>query len=169
MHGRVTAFESTFLDPKPDLLAARQVLTSSWVDSGINAMSVLARFVELESLTTSNGSSSATCQATLRFRGASGTGEGSITTDWSATGMVKATRLTFEDGAVLALRHLAQEAALECSRGVTLLNVGGVGPPSAERYRAMIEAYLGEDPSVPGQGLTVALHEFLAEGCSSPS
>jgi predicted dehydrogenase len=163
-HGRAVAFESTFLDPKPDVETARRILVSAWADSGINAMSVLARFVELRAVIGVNPACDSGRRTTLGFESESRPGEGSITTSWSAPEMVRITRLELEDGTILSLRHLTQEAVLERSGQVTVVHRGAGLHPSWDRYEAMFDAYLADKTSVPDDAFTLALHALLESG-----
>ncbi|MDP9224162.1 MAG: Gfo/Idh/MocA family oxidoreductase, partial [Actinomycetota bacterium] len=63
-HGPVSRFTSQFDDPKRDLAIASEALVSSWADAGINAMSVLARFVTLDEISQASAGGPARCSAT---------------------------------------------------------------------------------------------------------
>jgi predicted dehydrogenase len=163
-HGPVISFESRFDDPKPNLGRAERVLASSWADSGINAMSVLARFVSLERVVSGDPVGRCGRRVKLAFRCGDTVGTGSISTTWVAPGLVKTTRLTLADGTVMAFNHPAQAATL----GKTRKETRPLPPASVAlaRYRAMLAAYLSDDPSVLREDVTLRLHALLAEGAA---
>ena len=163
-HGPVIAFESRFDDPKPNLGRAERLLASSWADSGINAMSVLARFVSLERVVSGDPVGRCGRRVTLAFRSGGTVGMGSISTTWVAPAVVKTTRLTLADGTVLAYDHPAQAATLGAARKKTRsLPAASV---ALARYRAMLTAYLSDDPSLFGEDVSLRLHALLADGAA---
>jgi len=102
--GDAVRIEAEFLDP--DLSAA--TFGDSWLDSGINALSILARFVSIRSGEVSAVASlAATFEA--NFEGSSG---GSaipirILTSWRASEPSKVTRFYLRDGGLVVLNHQA--------------------------------------------------------------
>jgi hypothetical protein len=154
----VVSFESRFRDPKPDLAAAALVLGSSWVDSGINAMSVLARFVQLESLVAFQGDVESGC-GELRFRSGDSVAVGRIETTWTAEHVVKVTQLALADGTIVTLDHLSQTARLGEQ---TLFEAPTTTSPELTRYAAMVARYLADDAVVFDRDLMLRLHALLS-------
>jgi predicted dehydrogenase len=157
-HGSVVSFESRFRDPKPDLGAAALVLGSSWVDSGINAMSVLARFVQLERLVAFHGDVESGW-GEVRFRSGESVAVGRIETTWTAEEVDKVTQLALADGTTVTLDHLSQTARLGEQ---TLFEAPMTTSPGLTRYAAMVGRYLSDDADVFDRDLTLRLHSLLA-------
>lgn len=111
-HGAVTAIEQRFADAyATDLDRAAATLGDSWLDGGINALSVLARLVELRarrSLVAVDGLVS-TFEAALDVAGGA---EVRTVTTWAAAEPSKRTEVTFADGARLLLDHQAVQGRL---------------------------------------------------------
>ncbi len=110
-HGRITGYESSFADPyrdlDPDIREKSHV--SSWLDSGINALSVAQRFVSLigvERLVRA-GSGPSVYQAELGFRSGPDTGRLRLRTSWDVPVAAKSSELVLESGAEILLDHQA--------------------------------------------------------------
>lgn len=109
-HGAIAGITMGFADPyAADLERATATLGDSWLDGGINALSVLARLVEPEACTTRRSIRGAvsTFEATVSFGGPAGRGSAHVVTTWAAVEPSKSTRLVFADGAVVVLDHQA--------------------------------------------------------------
>ena len=156
-HGSVVSFESHFRDPKPDLGAAARVLGSSWVDSGVNAISVLARFVQLENLVRFQGDVESGW-GEVRFRSGDSVAVGRIETTWTAKEVVKVTQLALADGTMVTLDHLSQTARLGEQ---TLFEGPTTTRPELTRYAAMLGRYLSDDADVFEPDLMLRLHAVL--------
>jgi predicted dehydrogenase len=158
--GDVAAFEARFEDPYGEALAERApVLVSSWADSGINALSVVARLVRLERVVAATGSRPVETMATLAFVSGTTASVGSITTSWLVDRPTKRTTLVLADGTRLELDHDAQSAAAD---GRVLFQAHG--DARVERYRTMLDAHLVDAPTVHDAESVLSLHELLAAG-----
>lgn len=118
---RLVSFESRFYDPYVDdghLSSSALSLGGSWIDSGINALSVICRLIEPECLQITDSRMTRRAdmpcrelQGTVDFRidQRDGDGAGSIDTDWTLGRDSKATAVRFagDDGQYL-LDHSAQ-------------------------------------------------------------
>lgn len=118
--GALTSFDSGFYDPyiqDGELLPAGTSLGGSWLDSGINALSVITRFIQpsqlrlQEARMTRCGDSAPVAQGSARFafarqgnRQNSTAGFGHIDTNWTLGINRKTTRLNYEGGEIL-LQH----------------------------------------------------------------
>jgi predicted dehydrogenase len=160
-HGPVVAFDSRFCDPKPDFEAAARALGDSWLDSGINALSVLACFVQLDRRI-GYRSAGAAAVATIAFRSGSRSGTGRVETSWAAVALVKATQLRLADGTVVTLDHVGQSVLLD--RGGSQESHGplSANDPARFRYRAMLHRYLGDGRPALGRGASRHLHAVLS-------
>jgi predicted dehydrogenase len=102
-HGAVVHLDCVFSDA---YLYTPASLGNSWLDSGINALSVAARLVELGKRHPVREHWSKSFEALIDFDGGY-PNEGAIATTWYANRPEKRTRLLFDDGAALALDHQA--------------------------------------------------------------
>jgi len=169
-HGPVRQVDSLFCDPySVDDEHARSSYVSSWIDSGINALSVLARLVDLERLVTLHNEDDTRdvwkARVTISWRGEPG--EAVVHTSWDEPEAPKCTRLTFADSTVLALDHKAMTATLEADGGGRGAYRSGTDVPRlTQHYRNMWHAWLRDrrfaglpDPQ---------LHHILLAGPAEP-
>jgi D-galactose 1-dehydrogenase len=106
--GDVVAFDARFYDPYFEnglLTSSARSLGGSWIDSGINALSVICRMVDAAALEITDsrmtrvaGTDCHEVQGTVEFRiaGPQG-GTGSIDTNWTLGRNSKSTRIAFSD------------------------------------------------------------------------
>jgi D-galactose 1-dehydrogenase len=119
--GDVVAFDARFYDPYFEnglLTNSARSLGGSWIDSGINALSVVCRMVDAAALQITDsrmtrvaGTDCHEVQGTVDFciTGPPG-GAGSIDTNWTLGRNSKSTRIVFSvDGSRYLLDHSAQE------------------------------------------------------------
>ena len=154
-HGNVRAAVARFEDAYASELEERErVLVSSWLDSGINALSVLERFVDLQGITDTDyaGEQPVAGAATVAFA----EGEARIYTRWDVDDEVKRTTLRFDDGTALELDHPTQTATL-AGRVV----FSGGGSARLERYRRLMDAHVRGDSNVYDDETTIRLHFLL--------
>lgn len=115
--GPVVSIESFFSDPYGDLHEnlRKYVYGTSWLDSGINALSVLARLVTLVEVREIHATdeSSSVYRAELRFSSDSSPGNGRITTSWSVESPAKHTTMCMQSGAELHLNHQEIKGVLQ--------------------------------------------------------
>lgn len=148
--GPVTEITSAFHDPYA--VRGEQALasyTSSWTDSGINQLSMIARFVELEALTAlREGDGGATSWGTARYRSRGRTGTARLRTSWLAEASSKETALAFaESGVQLWLDHTAL-TGFAAREGELLAEHGTDGrtPRKIAHYRPLYDSLLSDAP-----------------------
>ena len=117
-HGPVTEVVQLFQDPYlPDLADRLRSLASSWLDSGINALSVAARLAPLgEVRDAAPFADRAGEGATVRLA-LEGGGVATVVTSWHARRSSKATDLRLADGARVLIDHTAGAALLRSADG----------------------------------------------------
>jgi Oxidoreductase family, NAD-binding Rossmann fold len=120
--GDIVSYEASFADPYS--VSDRQAtsgLVNSWIDSGINALSVGLRFVRLSSVDrlTAEDALQRSFEASLRFTEGGREAGGTIRTDWNVSEPAKHTELGFADGTRLYLNHQAVSGELT-SAGMVL-------------------------------------------------
>ena len=160
-HGRPADFEIFFADPRADDLARSvRVLGSSWVDLGVNAISVLARYFELVEVEAALGQPPSSGGAVIRFEG----GTGTVRTSWRVPELVKQMTIRFADGSALDFDHDEQRAVLRGENGRTVIHERVDDDVAAGRYRRMVAAYLDDDGLVYDTGTSLEIHRLLASG-----
>jgi predicted dehydrogenase len=148
--GPVTGITSAFFDPY--ILLGDKAFSSygsSWMDSGVNQLSVLARFVDLEALTGASqldDAASAWCTVKYRSRGATGTAR--LRTSWLTGSSSKKTVLSFgRAGVEIWIDHTAMTGftahedellATRTDDGQTLRKIA--------HYRPLYESLLSTNP-----------------------
>jgi predicted dehydrogenase len=169
--GDLVSAEMFFADPYyDDFERAAATLGNSWLDSGINALSVLARFatiVKRESLRSIGTERQSIFEARLACHG-SGSGAGGrparalLVTSWHAADGAKTTRLRYASGIELLMDHTAVAAYLLRDGGVEAAFGADRSIPRRERhYRALYHWCLTEgQPALP-PGVGLHLHELL--------
>lgn len=123
--GPITGFESSFYDPYFDVDSVKPEAIGfggSWMDSGINALSVLDRFLPLTDLALEEVRkiawspckiSSIQCKVVYTFPCLEGHGLGIIDTNWALGLNLKVTRLHYgQTGHEVELNHSNQTVAL---------------------------------------------------------
>jgi predicted dehydrogenase len=162
--GDVVRVEAEFLDPhallSPDLSAT--TFGDSWLDSGINALSIIARFVSIEP---GEVSAVASLPATFeaKFRGRSGERElpVRILTSWKASEPSKVTRFYLGNGGLVVLNHQAIAAQYFPPQGaVVAWGSDSPLPRLTQHYlRALRWELFGRSPA----GRDLDLHRLLLE------
>ena len=170
--GDLVAAEMFFADPYyDDFERAAATLGNSWLDSGINALSVLARFatfVKRESLRSIGTERQSIFEARLACHdGGSGSGAAKLArallvTSWHAADGAKTTRLRYASGIELLMDHTAVAAYLLRDGGVEAAFGADRSIPRRERhYRALYHRCLTEGrPTFPPE-TGLQLHELL--------
>lgn len=159
--GPVTRITSVFHDPYiVDAERSFAAYGSSWIDSGVNQLSMLTRFVELtgaRELHETGGGASAWCDVDFRSRGAAGTAL--LRTSWQAVASSK--RTTIELGASGVEVWLDQTAvtalAIRDGRILDVLDNDGRTPRKVAHYRPLYESLLSGSPD-PVLGFDAAAH-----------
>jgi predicted dehydrogenase len=173
--GPVTGITSCFHDPyMADPQHSFAAYGSSWIDSGVNQLSMLTRFVELAGrgpLHESDGGVSAWCS--VPFTTGTGTGRGLATgvallrTSWQAVASSKRTTLRMEESGVeIWLDHTAVTAFV--TRSAELLDAlvnDGRTPRKIAHYRPLYRSLLSATPDpVLGYATACRLVEVLHGG-----
>jgi hypothetical protein len=169
LEGGITDVESHFSDLVADdeREHARDVLVSSWLDVGINALSVLSQFVDLTSLVIDRADHTAgDYRATLTF-GEEVEGTGRLTTAWR--GDEKWTTIRFRSGAELHLDHQQVSGRLTSPRWDASFNKAAAVPRLIAHYAPMFAELLTRGRRRFTAASDLALHRLLlSPPCSSP-
>ena len=166
--GSPVAVEACFTDPYQDEFdATSQRLGNSWIDSGINALSVLTRFVQpvkRSSLRRIGERSHSVFEAHLTCQAAGRELDALILTSWHVTDRAKTTRIRYSSGAELVMDHTAVAGYLTRSGRVTAIFGSGRAIPRRERhYLALYQWWLGEGNPIMPDETSIRLHELLLQ------
>jgi predicted dehydrogenase len=163
--GPITGITSAFYDPY--VLRGEQAFASyvsSWMDSGVNQLSMLARFVDFtapDSARQMDGGASAWCTFRYRSRGAAGTAR--LRTSWLAGSSSKETTLTLGHAGVdIWIDHTAM-TGFAAHDGTLLATCDDDGrtPRKIAHYRPLYESLLSDAPdSVLGFETAVTVAEL---------
>ncbi len=138
----------------------------SWLDSGINALSVLARFVTPEALEITSAAfvrderfPVQEIGSTVKFRGSGLTGE--IMTDWTRDTNQKSTLLRFAHGETLRLNH-TQETLIWNEDPTTTIHCHRGSSRLVDHYQGVFTDFaMAVGSGVSNQALARSLHRLL--------
>lgn len=160
--------EISFTDPyDEEFEPAAARLGNSWIDSGINALSVLRRFTGLTSrisLRRIGQRSHSVFEAHMACQSDGHEFDALILTSWHVTDPAKTTRIRYSSGAQLVMDHTAVAAYLILDGSISDVFAAGAAIHRRERhYRALYESWLtGNQPIATPQD-HLLLHELLLE------
>jgi len=153
-----------FADPYQERYEqARASLGSSWIDGGINSLSIISRFadpLERESLRRIGGERASVFEARVSCRAGERDLTALILTSWHVTDSAKTTRITFQSGARLVLDHTAVAGYLITDGRVAEVYGSDRSIPRRDRhYLALYDWWLtGGSPVLPAPA-SLRLHE----------
>lgn len=153
--GPITGFHSSFFDPylkDSEVIGPAIGLENSWLDSGVNALSVLGEFIDLDLIKCTDFHSIESDRkkiiiraiATYQFESSNGGwGSGVIHTEWTDCVNHKATRLFFgETGHQVILDHTLQSVVLIDKTGKATLLKQFEGDRLLNHYVNLFKDYL---------------------------
>ncbi len=129
--GGLISFDSGCYDPyimRGKVGPQARGLLGSWLDSGVNALSVVGTFIDTRDLTVRESflamapgyeDLDVRGKATFSFSGKKGKGHGRIETNWTLGLDRKVTRLTYEGGDIIL--HHSKESVFLCREGKKIL------------------------------------------------
>ena len=140
-------------------------LVDSWLDSGINVLSVIGRFVVPAGVLSFRPLAGhvSTFEARLRLEPGDGTRVGSIVTTWQAAETTQSLRLRFADGSELLLDLMAGAATHLADGSVTeMFTRPEGGPHLAHQYANFYRDYFGSGEwQYPDAARSPTLHALL--------
>jgi hypothetical protein len=153
-------------DPyQEDLSSAQARLGNSWIDSGINALSVIERFVtpvERRSLRQLGEPSWSTFEGRFTCEFDGGRVEGNVLTSWRVTDAARSTRIRYTSGAELVLDHHAVAGyLLRDGRVAEVFGSDGAVPRRDTHYQALYRWWLVERRPVFPRRTVARLHDLL--------
>jgi predicted dehydrogenase len=166
--GRPITIESWHADPyQSELASAEARLGTSWIDSGINALSVIERFAKVTERTSLRQIGEA---SKSEFEGTficetHGQGLTAIVlTSWHSSAPARTTRVRYSSGAELVMDHAAVAGYL-LEGGTLSANFGSDGrvPRREAHYRAMYQSWLVDGNQTFPADTSLRLHRLLLE------
>lgn len=164
--GPPVAIESWSADPyERELASARARLGTSWIDGGINALSVIERFAppqECTSICQLGPDSDSVFQGTFRCATPGGQLAALVLTSWQATGPGRSTRVRYASGAELVMDHNAVAGYLVCDGSVAArFGSDGTVPRREAHYRAFYKSWLTDGQQLFPMKTSLRLHQLL--------
>lgn len=166
--GVPVAAEASFADPYQDEFeAARSSLGNSWIDSGINALSVLSRFAEpasRRSLRRLGELAESVFEAHVAFLAGGSELDALILTSWHVTDPAKTTRIRYISGAELVMDHTAVAGYLMQDKRIAAVFGSDRTIPRQERhYLALYKWWLTDGKRIIPAETSLRLHELLLQ------
>ena len=164
--GTPVAIEAWAADPyQSDLASARERLTDSWTDSGINALSVIERFVKpvaRTSLRQFGAAGESVFEATFRCQADGTQLPATIMTSWYTTERSRWTRIRYSSGAELVLDlHAVTGYIREDGRTSAMYGSDGTTPRREAHYRGLYTSWLGRRNQIFSADTSMRLHKLL--------
>ncbi|MGH3827737.1 MAG: Gfo/Idh/MocA family oxidoreductase, partial [Pseudonocardiaceae bacterium] len=164
--GPLVAIEAAFADPYQDEPeSARSRFCNSWLDSGINALSVVNRFAELRertSLRQLSGDSESVFEARMICAKKDNVVEALFLTSWHVSDAAKTTRIRYASGAELVMDHTAVAGYLVQDGAISAVLGSDRSVPRRERhYRALYQWWLVRGKPIMSTELSLRLHDLL--------
>lgn len=164
--GGLVSAEIFFADPYYDQFEqAQAALGNSWIDSGINALSILSRFADLKErgfLRQLSEDRESVFEARIACDAGDHAIDSLLVTSWHVTDAAKTTRLRYESGAELLMDHTAVSAYLVMNGQLRDWTGSDRGIPRRERhYRALYQEWLTEGSPAFSIEESLHLHELL--------
>jgi predicted dehydrogenase len=166
--GAPVAAQACFNDPYQDEYESATVrLVSSWIDSGINSLSVLNRFADLgarTSLRRIGDARRSVYEAHLTCRADGSEFDALILTSWHVTDAARTTRIRYDSGAELIMDHHAVAGYLMQNGKLAGIFGSDRAVPRRERhYLALYRWWLtGGHPIMPAE-TSLHLHDLLLQ------
>jgi predicted dehydrogenase len=164
--GAPVAIQASFADPYQEHFgAAAATLGNSWIDSGINALSVISRFAEPASRTSLRRISDipqSVFEARITCLAGSNELDALILTSWHVSDPAKTTRIRYSSGAELVMDHTAVAGYLVKDKQIAA--VCGSDRTIARRERHYLALYgwwLTEGNKIMPPETSLRLHELL--------
>jgi predicted dehydrogenase len=155
-------------DPhQSDLVSAESRFGTSWIDSGINSLSVIERFARTigrRSLRRLGQPSHSTFEGIFTCESETGQVEATVLTSWNVTDSTRSTRVRYSSGAEVVMDHHAVAGYLiEDSRVTEVFGSDGSIPRRASHYKALYQWWLVDNNPIFLPETTLRLHNLLLE------
>jgi predicted dehydrogenase len=167
--GTPIAIESWGTDPyQSDLAAAKERFGNSWIDSGINALSVIERFVkpvERASLRQIGDHSRSVFEGTFICEVGGTRVPATIMTSWYSTAPSRWTRIRYSSGAELFMDHNAVAGYVrQNGTASAVFGSDGTVPRREAHYKALYKSWLSNRDEIFSADTSMRLHRLLLWG-----
>jgi predicted dehydrogenase len=164
--GTPVAIESWAADPyQSDLPSAQGRLGNSWIDSGINALSVIERFakpVARTSLRRIGSESRSVYEGTFSCEANGKQLPATIMTSWYSTAPSRWTRVRYSSGAELVMDHNAVAGYIrQNGQASAVFGSDGTTPRREAHYRALYRSWLENRDQIFSADTSMRLHRLL--------
>jgi len=164
--GPPTGIQSFHADPyETDFDSARSRLGTSWIDTGINALSVIDRFatvVERKSLVSLGGPSWCAFEGTFSCQARETSVDAVLMTSWHVTAPARSTRIRYASGTELIMDHTAVAGyVVQDGRIADIFGSDGLVPRRELHYRALYQSWLNDKQEIFPVAHSLRLHELL--------
>lgn len=171
--GEPVHIESWSADPHQlDPASAAERLGNSWIDSGINALSVIERFATVAtriSLTQVGSHRQSTFEGIFSCDADGQEVEAVVRTCWNVTDSSRSTRIKYSSGAELVLDHHAVAGYLvENGRMAEVFGSDGTVQRRDSHYAALYKWWLTENRPIFSPETSLRLHELLLSPVNEP-
>jgi predicted dehydrogenase len=171
--GSPVAIEARYADPyQSDLTSARARLGSSWLDSGINALSVIERFAKLvgrDSLRSIGPNYRSVFEGRFVCEAGGEQLPATVLTSWHSSAPTRTTRIRYSSGAEIIMDHHAvfgyviEEGAIS-----EIFGSDGTIPRRLAHYQALYQSWLSNGQQVFSIETSRRLHRLLLEANIDP-
>lgn len=164
--GPPASIQSSHSDPyQRDLEAATSRLGTSWIDTGINAISVIERFaaiIERRSLLRLGEESWSAFEGTFTCRARDTQLDAVILTTWHVTDPARTTRIKYASGTELVLDHTAVAGyVVQNGRIADIFGSDGQVSRRELHYRALYQSWLVDGQELFSIADSLRMHELL--------
>jgi predicted dehydrogenase len=166
--GSPIRIESWYADPyQSELSSAQARLGTSWIDSGVNALSVIERFARVLKRTSFRQIGQASWsvfEGTFACQAQGAPVAAVVLTSWHSTAATRTTRIRYSSGAELVMDHNAV-AGYILKDGAILSTFGSDGavPRREAHYRALYKSWLTDNDQVFSPDASLRLHRLLLD------
>jgi len=144
---------------------AESTFGNSWIDSGINALSVIDLFVNVvnrRSLRQLGRSSWSIFEGAFGCKSGSYQLEASVLTSWYVTDSTRSTRIRYSSGAEVVMDHNAVAGYIvEGGRTTDVFGSNGTVPRRTSHYKQLYQSWLVNNHPVSSPGTALRLHTLL--------
>jgi predicted dehydrogenase len=164
--GTPVSVEAWCADPyQADLASAQESLGNSWIDSGINALSVIERFVRpvaRTSLRQIGEPSQSVFEGKFSCDADGAEIPASIMTSWYSSAPSRWTKIRYSSGAELVMDHNAVAGYIrQDGEAVTVFGSDGLTPRREAHYKALYRSWLADQDAIFSADTSLRLHELL--------
>jgi predicted dehydrogenase len=171
--GPPVAVEAWSADPyQAELDSARIRLGSSWIDSGINVLSVIDKFatlIECTSIRALGPADDSAFEGCFICESDGNKIPATVLTTWRSTAPARSTRIRYSSGAEVTMDHHAVAGyVLENGMILDIFTSDGAVPRREAHYKNLYHSWLVEGRQISSTNISTRLHRLLYEKFNGP-